>query len=640
MEASDGRAVTETQWNSGSEREFELSTVPVDRRKSLPDEPGVYLFRDGEGGIIYIGKAKSVRKRVATHFGRPATGRAAEMISTVSQIDFIVTSTESEALITEHNLIKRHRPRFNVLMRDDKSYPYIGISTDEEYPRVYFTRERHRPRRLYFGPFSSVRRVRHTLDLLGKVFQYRTCDGKEPGRASGNPCLDYYIKRCQAPCVEKVTREEYGRNIDAIVAFLSGDYREVLDDLDERMRRASSDRNFEQAAIYRDRLNAVRSLFEKERATKRTFGSVDFIAIATEDTDANAQVFQVRDGILVDRHSFYLQNRGGREVGEVIEEFAAQYYANAVGIPATIVLQKQVSSTAPLEGALSRRRLKPVRVKHADRGEKRRILEMAERNARLALDQDRLKAEHRHQRRAEALDAIRDALDLDRYPVRLECFDVSNLGDEHTVASMVVFEGGAPRKEHYRHFKIRSVEGQDDFAAISEVLSRRLKRYEDERALSPHDSKHDEGFSSMPDVVVIDGGRGQLSSGIQALTGFRERGVYVVSLAKRIEEVFTPDSRRPLLLPHDSPALQLLQRLRDEAHRFAIGHHRKIRGKAMTISVFDELPGIGPARKSLLLKHFGSPERFMSATLEELEAVPGLPGRVARDLYRRLNKAG
>ncbi len=629
-----------TQAAAEEPEKTELSSILVKQRKSLPDEPGVYLFRDGDGEIVYVGKAKSVRKRIASHFGKPVTGRAKDMIEAIEQIDFLVTGSESEALLTEHNFIKRYRPHFNVLMRDDKSYPYIAISVDEEYPRVYVTRERHKPHRLYLGPFSGARRVRQTVDTLAKVFQFRTCEGEKPGRTSGSPCLDYYIKRCSAPCIDEISKDEYRRSIDALIGFLSGNYKQVLGDLETRMRDASQAQNFEQAAKERDRIDAVRSLFSKERVVKRTVDSADFIAVATEGTDANAQVFQLRDGMLIDRHSFYLQNRAERDVSNVVEEFAVQYYANAISIPPKIVLQKNASIPEALEEALTERRQKKVAISHAERGEKRRVIELAERNAHLALSQDKLKAEHRFRRRAAGLEALKNALGLDTYPIRIECFDVSNLGSANKVASMVVFEGGEPNKAHYRHFNIRTVAGQDDVASISEVLERRLTRFEEAHSLSPYDEERDESFATQPDVIVIDGGKGQLSGGIKALRGFRERGVCVVSLAKQLEEVFLPTRSAPLLLSHDSPGLQLLQRLRDEAHRFAITHHRGRRKKAMTASIFDELPGVGPARKQQLLKHFGSPRAFTQATLDELEAVPGLPGKVARDIYRRLNKAG
>jgi excinuclease ABC subunit C len=607
------------------------------QRRALPDGPGVYLFKDAHGKVLYVGKARSIRKRVASHFSKPATRGAVDMMGQVGEIDFIATETDAEALLAEQEFIKRHRPLFNVRLRDDKSYPYIGISLDEDYPRIYFTRERHRRGRAYFGPFSNAKRVRETLDLLGKVFQYRTCDGPEPGRASGSPCLDYYIKRCQAPCVGYISKEEYRSNVETIIDFLSGRYRQIERALDQGMRDAAERQAFEQAAIYRNRLKAVRSLLERQRISNEAVGTLDAIAVATEDTDANAQVFQVRDGVLADRQSFYLENAARRDEAEVAEEFVLQYYASAIAVPPQVIVQRAVEHTGTLAEALAERRGAPVDVRHAERGDKRRILELADRNARLALDQDRLRSERRRSQRIEALDGLQRALGMETIPMRIECFDISNLMHAHTVASMVVFEGGAPKKADYRRFGVREAV-QDDFAAMSEVLSRRMAQYVAQRERSPHESEYDESFASVPALIVIDGGRGQLSAGLRELGPFRDLGVTVVSLAKRIEEVFLPGRREPLHLAHDTPELQLLQRVRDEAHRFAIEFHRGRRDRAMTRSILDELPGVGPARKRIILQHFGSPERFLSASREELEAVPGLPGKVARDIHAYVNK--
>jgi excinuclease ABC subunit C len=610
----------------------------AEQRRQLPDQPGVYLFRDDRGRVIYVGKAKSIRKRVASHFsGRTAFGPA-ELPPLIDSMEWVVTATEAEALLAEQNFIKRYKPRFNIRLRDDKSYPYIAISLDEEFPRVYFTRERHRGGRAYFGPYSNAKKVRGTLDLLQKVFLFRSCEGAEPGRRSGSPCLDYYIKRCTAPCVGYASPEEYREGIDGVIAFLSGRYREIERELEDRMHDAAGAQHFEEAALYRNRLRAVRSLLERQRVANESVGTVDAIAVAVDGTEANAQVFQIRDGILSDRQSFYLANEGARDLAEVVEEFALQYYGTATAIPPQIVVQREAGQLPALAEALAQRRGGPVEVRPAERGDKRRILELAERNARLALDQERLKDERRRQRRAEALDGLQAALGLDAPPVRIECFDVSNLMGTHNVASMVVFEGGAPKKSDYRRFTIRSVEGSDDFAAIAEVLSRRLARYEEQHDRSPHDPERDASFSSLPNLIVIDGGKGQLSSGLAALRGFRERGVAVVALAKRIEELFLPGRAAPLVLDPDSPELQLLQRIRDEAHRFAITHHRIRRDRAMTTSLLDELAGIGPARKRALLKHFGSPEAVVAASREELEAAPGLPGKVARRIYTQLHR--
>ncbi len=645
-----------------------MSVFAADRRRDLPDEPGVYLFRDAKGKVIYVGKAKSIRKRVASHFtggGRGSHLRGGrEIIEMIDQIEALVVHTESEALLVEQNFIKQYKPRLNIRLRDDKSYPYIAISLDEEFPRVYFTRERHRRDRAYFGPYSNAKRVRSTLEVLGKVFMFRSCDGPTPGRRSGSPCLDYFIKRCEAPCVGYVDRAGYRTAIDGVIAFLSGRYKEIEHKLEFEMRMASAEQRFEDAARERNRLRAIRSLLERQRVAHEGAGSFDAIAVAISEGEANAQVFQVRDGVLSDRQSFYLDNASDSAIGEVAEAFVLQYYASAMSVPPMIVVQREVGETESpdaLGEALSARRGHHVEVRAAERGDKRRILDLAERNARLAIDQEKLRSERRRQQRVEALDGLQQALGLDTIPLRVECFDISTLMGTNTVASMVVFEGGAPKKSDYRRFRVFSVGdaarsrgdgegdgdddgrfdyGPDDFAAMEEVLGRRIARWESQRDVSPHDKDYDPSFAALPNVVVIDGGKGQLAAGLRALQGFRDRGVTVISLAKRIEEVFIPGREAPLVLAHDTPELQLLQRIRDEAHRFAITHHRIRRDRAMTSSVLDELPGVGPARKRALLAHFGSPDAILSASREELESVPGVPGKLAREMYRELHKSG
>ncbi|UJA20667.1 excinuclease ABC subunit UvrC [Thermoleophilia bacterium SCSIO 60948] len=653
-----------------------------EQRRKLPDQPGVYLFRAADGEVIYVGKALSIRKRVGGHFSGKST-RGVEMTSQVRSIDFLVTETEAEALLAEQQFIKRHRPRFNIRLRDDKSYPYIAVSLDEDYPRVYFTRERHRSNRAYFGPFSNAKRVRETLELLGKLFQYRTCDGPEPGRRSGVPCLDYYIKRCGAPCVGYIDKEEYRRNIEAITRFLSGRYRDVVRDLEAKMSEAAAAEEYERASILRDRLAGVRSLMERRTVASDKLDIADVIAVAVEGEDANAQVFQVRDGILAERQSFYLHAGGERDEAEVTEEFLAQYYSAAPSVPKLIVLGPAMRERAELlTDALSRQRGAAVEVRVSERGDKRRLRELAARNAKLALAQDKLRSERRRSQRVDALSALAEALELPELPVRIEGFDISNLGGEHTVASMVVFEGGAPKKSDYRRFGIRGdvdpagvpeagapdgngggpangagpgngrgrhsawEHGPDDFASMEEVIGRRVARMLSQADLSPHDKKRDESFASVPSLILIDGGKGQLSAAVRALEPLRRSelpgaaDLAVIGLAKREEEVFVPGRSEPIEIPADSEASRLLQRVRDEAHRFALDFHRKRRDKSVTGSILDGMRGVGPARKRALLQHFGSPERMVAASREEFEAVPGIPGKLARDIHRQLHKAG
>jgi excinuclease ABC subunit C len=422
--------------------------------------------------------------------------------------------------------------------------------------------------------------------------------------------------------------------------------------LDDKMQEASEARDFERAALFRDRLNAVRSMMERQQVAGGSLGSADLIGVAVEGGDANAQVFQVRDGVLAERQGFYLAGEDGesaegdRDEEEVAETFLLQYYGAAPSVPGRVIVGPELRDrTGVLAEALSSQRDSQVEVRVASRGDLRRLRELAEKNAKLALAQDKLRREHRRQQRVETLASLQEALGLERVPVRIEGFDISNLGETHTVASMVVFEGGAPKKSDYRKFNIRGEFGEngggpDDFAAMQEVLSRRLSRYVQQADISPHDSDRDASFAALPDLIVIDGGKGQLAAGMKALEPLLERGVAVISLAKRIEEVFAPGRSEPVLLEKGSDALRILQRVRDEAHRFAITFHRSRRDKAMTASVLDGVRGVGPARKRALLRHFGSPDRLLTASREELEAVPGVPGKLAREIHRQLHRAG
>jgi excinuclease ABC subunit C len=614
----------------------------IDERRELPDQPGVYLFHDNDGTVVYVGKATSIKSRVSSHFSAPE-GKAVEMIAMTERIECVVTRDPSEALITEQQFIRQYRPRFNVLMRDDKTYPFIAISLDEDYPRVYFTREKHKRGRKYFGPYSDARRARNVIELLGKIFQYRTCEGPEPGRQSGNPCLDYFIKRCQAPCVDYISKDDYRANIARIESFLAGNFREVQAELDERMRDAAERREYEEAALYRNRIHAVKESIDRNRLDTSSLGMVDLVAIATAGSEANAQVFQVRDGILADRKSFHLDNIGEVGESEVTEEFIAQYYTSGGAVPPQVIVSRDFEETAAeldaIKGLHKTRRGSNVELRSAERGEKRKLFELAERNAKLALEREMGRAERAKRARREGLESLREALGLEVPPVRIECFDISNLGPTNVVASMVVFRDGNPRKADYRRFKVKELDGkQDDFASMGEVLRRRMAQYLKQKEISPHDDDYDESFASLPGLIVIDGGKGQLSSAIKELEAFRKEGVPVVSLAKREEEIFVPGKKHPVILEKDDAGLKIMQRIRDEAHRFAITFHRERRDKAMTASVFDDLAGIGPARKKLLLEHFGSPDAVVNASRDDLESVPGVPSKIGRQIFHQLNK--
>ncbi len=611
--------------------------------KGAPDLPGVYLFKDDGGEVLYVGKALSLKRRLASYLpavrGSAASRiplKVAEMGAKAESVDWIVTASETEALIVEDNLIKRHRPPYNIRLRDDKSYPYIVVTLEDEFPRVMFTRHPHRKGNAYFGPYANAAKVRETLDTLGRIFPFRKCRGKTPGRHSGSPCLQYSIKRCDAPCAGYITPEEYRRLIDRVSVFLSGRQKEIAQGLEGGMRRASEDMEFEKAALYRDRLDAVRHVMEGQRSRQTAMGSVDIVGMARDEGNANVQVFQMRDGVLGDRRSFSLENVEGESDEDILRRFFAEYYSMALTLPPQIIVPAVGARDGQTAGFLSELRGSRVTVRTAERGDKRRLQQLADRNAALALQHERLRAERSRERRWGALTRLRDHLGLSGTPMRIEGYDVSNLGPEHIVASMVVFEGGVPRKGDYRKFSIAGSEGQDDFAAMREALVRRFAR-----ATTSAPEKYDPSFESVPDLVVVDGGKGQLGVAVGVLEELGlDAAIGVISLAKREEEVYLPGRPDPLLLGRDDPALLLLQRLRDEAHRFAVSFHRTRRRSAGHASILDGLPGVGEKRKRAILLHFGSPERFLAASRDELEAVPGLPGKVAREVYDFVHKTG
>jgi len=605
--------------------------------KRLPAKPGVYIFRDERGQVLYVGKAKSLRPRVRSYFQASADVRhaIAQLPARVADIEVIVTGSEVEALHLEQNLVKRHRPPFNVRLRDDKSFPYIAVTVEDDFPRVMFTRERHRRGVTYFGPYANAKKVRETLDVLNRVFQYRPCEGPKPGRHSGIPCLDYHIERCHAPCVDYISKEAYAEIIEGVVNFLSGDTRTIERELEGKMQAAAEAERFEEAARYRNRLFAMRRLTERQGVEKRSVGDVDVLGLAVDGDRATVQIFPLRGGRMIDRYGFHLENVEGRDVGELLETFAVEYYGSAPSVPPQIVVPRAAGDLSALEEFLSERRGSRVEVRAAERGEKRRLQELAAQNARLALDSEGYQAEQKRLRRVEALEELREALNLESLPIRIECFDISNIQGSEVVGSMVVFQDAMPKKAHYRKFAVRDLEGQDDFAAMAQVIERRFARMRD-----PADEEYDEGFSAVPNLVVIDGGKGQLSAALAAMQRFDLPRVAVISLAKRVEEVFLPGRSDPVLLDPHSPGLQLLQRVRDEAHRFAVGFHRQRRDARARESIFDTLEGVGPARRRALLRHFGSAEQVLAASQEELEGVPGVPAKTARSIYAQLHKAG
>jgi excinuclease ABC subunit C len=606
--------------------------------KTLPAKPGVYLFRDARGEVLYVGKAKSLRSRVRSYFQKTSDGRAqiALLPERVAELEVIVTGSEVEALHLEQNLVKRHRPPFNVRLRDDKSFPYIAVTVEDEYPRVMFTRERHRRGVWYFGPYANAKKVRETLDVLNRVFPYRPCEGPKPGRHSGIPCLDYHIERCLAPCVGYVSKEDYRAIIDSVIEFLSGDVKPVQRELERKMQEAARDERFEDAARYRNRLHAVQHLVERQSVERQSVGNVDVIGFATEGDRAVVQIFPLRGGKMIDRYSFHLENVGGQDLNTVLESFCLEYYGSAPSVPPQIVVPRDAGDLSALAEFLSEKRGARVEVRSAERGEKRRLQELAGENARHALVTEQAATDQKRARRVEALEELREALNLESLPLRIECYDISHAMGQDPVGSMVVFQDAVVRKADYRKFGIKTAgDDPDDFAAMAEVISRRFARLSDGTG-----ETHDASFASTPNLVVIDGGKGQLSAALAAMQAYDLPRVAVIALAKRIEEVYVPGRPDPIVLSRHNPGLQLLQRIRDEAHRFALDFHRQRREARGFASIFDDLEGVGPARRRALLNHFGSVDEMLGATQEELEGVPGVPAKTARRIYAQLHRTG
>ncbi len=610
--------------------------------RHAPAHPGVYLFRGDHAEILYVGKARSLKKRLASYL--PAVGGArsarvpakvSEMMGRAVAVEWIVTGSEAEALLLEQNLIKQHRAPFNIRLRDDKSYPYLMVTMLEDFPRLVFTRQAHRRGNLYFGPYSSAAKVRETLDALQRVFPLRTCSGKQPGRRSGSPCLQLHIERCAGPCVGSVDRAGYRAVIGQVVEFLSGREPLVVSRLEQEMQEAADRQDFEAAAALRDRLAALRHVLERQQVESSALGSADIIGLATDEWGANVQVLITRDGKLADRRSLIFVNVIGATAQEIIERFVAEYYGGGAGVPAEVIVPPGVDDPAQVVALLQGLRGTRVEVRKAERGDKRRLQEMADRNAALSLAHERMKDERSRERRLGALTALEESLGLEAPPMRIEGYDISNLGDEHVVASMVVFEGGVPKKSDYRKFKVRSTGGQNDVGAIREVILRRFTRQQE----GVRD--YDTSFEAVPDLVLIDGGRGQLNAALDALgEAGLDSVITAVSLAKREEEVFVPWAAESLELPPEDVGVLLLRRVRDEAHRFAVGFHRARRAAETSSSLLNQLPGVGEQRKKAILQHFGSPERFLQASREELEAVPGLPPKIAREVHAFVHKTG
>ena len=598
----------------------------------IPDAPGAYMFKDSQGRVVYVGKALSLRKRIANYFARDLADRTRAMVESAETVEWIVTDSEVAAVMLEYSLIKRHRPRFNIRLRDDKSYPYLAITRKDTWPRARVMRGAKKPGVEYFGPYAHAYAIRSTLDLLLRTFPIRTCTDAlfKRQHAQGRPCLLYHIEKCTGPCIDAVEPDEYQGLVDGLAAFLKGDTDAVVTELRQKMYAASERQEYELAARLRDRLRDVERAIERQEVVTDKREDFDLLATFGDDLESSVQVLHVRRGRLVGRLGTIIDRVEDVTESELVGSLLREVYGDEVP-PREVLVQQLPDELEVWEAWLSERRGARVTVRVPVRGAKRRLMETATINAREAFGRHRLRRQSDHNARAKALRSLQKALDLDDAPLRIEAYDVSTLHGTNTVASMVVLEDGLPRRSEYRRFKIRTVDGQDDFAAMEEVLRRRFTAYLRERRKNITEQSR---FSYPPSLVLVDGGPGQLGRAVKVLAEL-DLEIPVAGLAKRMEEVYLPGQPEPIRIPRDEEALYLLQQVRDEAHRFAITYHRNLRSKRMVDSVLDEVPGIGPTRKKVLLKRFGSLKKIREATTEELAEV--LPEPAARDLYSSLH---
>ncbi len=622
---------------------------------SLPHKPGIYLMKDAQGTILYVGKAISLYNRVRSYFQESSDlgPKNRSMVAKVDDIEFLVVKNEVEALVLESNYIKQYRPKYNVLLRDDKNYPYIKVSLTEDFPRVYRVRSFQRDGNRYFGPYTNSGAVDSTLDLLNKLFAYRTCrydastwapprNGEPPGgwkqKLLPRPCTQYYIHRCIAPCVAYATREEYDTVIQQVILFLEGKHDEVVKNLQEQMQQAAEHLNFEEAARIRDRIKAVERILEKQRII-HTEGQddQDVIALASAEDETCAQVFFFRGGKLVGREFFILQGTRDSSPGEVMSSFLQQFYESSPHVPAEVIVEAEPDDKAVVQSWLKEKRKGAVTITEPKRGEKLRLVEMVKQNAQEVLEQQRIKWLTDSQKTQLALEELQEALNLAAPPQRIECYDISNTQGTNSVGAMVVFEMGRPKNSEYRRFKIKTVEGPNDFASHQEMLRRRFRRQasHEQESEAYYDEKEAESVVQLeqevalqhdwaiPDLIIIDGGKGQLSAAMEVLQELHI-DIPTVGLAKENEEIFVPGSPDPIILPRSSQGLYMVQRIRDEAHRFGITYHRKLRSDRTFKSVLDEIPGIGPKRKQALMKHYGTVRAISAASIDELAALNGM----------------
>ncbi len=618
-------------------------SVPRPLPSSIPDQPGAYMFRDRDGRPVYVGKAKSLRKRVTSYWSKPLHPRTEAMMQAAAQVEWIVAATEVDALMLEYNLIKSNRPRFNVRYRDDKSYPYLALTVSEKWPRARVMRGARQRGVRYFGPFGHAYAIRETLDALTRVFPVRTCSNSffdQRARAK-RPCLYYDIGRCSGPCVPEVTGvtgEEYRLQVEALGDFLSGRYQPVLTRLTADMQASAEHQEYERAAKLRDQLAAARKAMEHQEMVLHREEDLDAVGIAEDDLEAAFQVFFIRRGRVMGRKGWVVDRVEDLDTGGLVSSFLQEMYMEREEVPPRILVPATPEDADVLEEWLSQRRRGRVRLAVAERGAKRRLADTVRQNAREAFQRHKLRRASDFGARSRALAELADALGLEQAPLRIEAYDISNLGPTDKVGSMVVFEDGLPRRSDYRRFEIKGVPGQDDFASMEEMLRRRFARLTSEREASANDddgTRRPRRFAYPPALVVVDGGRGQLGMATKVL-GDAGLEIPAIGLAKRLEEVYLPGQPEPLRIPRTSEALFVLQHLRDEAHRFAVTYHRAKRARRALASPLDDVPGIGPARKKALLRRFGSLARLRRATEGEIMETPGIGPEMARAIVEHL----
>ena len=607
---------------------------------SIPDAPGSYQFLDAQGRVIYVGKAKSLRSRLSNYFVQPdlLLERTRQMVLTAESVEWIVAKNEVEAFFLEFNLIKQHKPRFNVRLKDDKSYPFLAVTLDEEWPRAMVLRGAKRKGVRYFGPFAHAYAIRETLDLLLRTFPIRTCTNPKFDRHHrlGRPCLYAHIEKCSAPCVGDIERDDYDQLVQELLDFLDGEHDTIIKRLERRMAEAADQLEFERAARLRDQLTSVRKAIERQQMVASREEDFDLIGIDEDALEASVQVFYVRKGRVVGRKGLLLDKVEDLEAPALIARIVEQLYADVTGtdVPKEILVPVEPEDRDLYDEFLTLNRGSKVRIRVPQRGGKRDLLQTATLNAKESFQRHKLKRASDHNARARALVALQEALDLPEAPLRIECFDISNLQGTEIVGSMVVMEDGLPERADYRRFKVRGLQGQDDFASMEDVLTRRFRNYLRERDEGAHAGKR---FAYPPNLLLIDGGKGQLNVATRVLEELGLEDICVASLAKRFEEVYLPNRSEPVRIPRDSEALYLLQQVRDEAHRFAITYHRQLRGKKMTVSVLDGVPGLGPGRKKRLLKEFGSVKKLRELEEADLVAISWLPDTVAKATFARLH---